>query len=439
MALLCQQPDHRPHLVALELGADPRRPAAPLRRVAPGSAAALRQRALPRPTRPGDHHPAPRRHVQVEPAQHVRRRHTRPAAHGPADPVPLGSSAGRHWSHAPAPGVQQLLHPPERSPHPDRELRRDRDPTQHIGQRQRRQHQHGEHRRRDVRPLPSTSPAMLAPPTHSTSSALPSPVLQADRRSAAASRASRRANSASTSSTALNATTSAAVSNVSVAAAATSPRAPAIVRSARRAAAAVSQGTTVQATSTASATAPPATGSSSTSNATVAVAVTMRPPPAAPPAATGRAPHRHPAPAEPAGPHSAASSPAGASCSSRPVTRARVSPSTRYAASCPASRSTYRNTPRPTPNARTATIATINVSTGGCAAAFVINQAEVASNATADPDANTPRSTASTNRPTTRPHHPTPTAAAIPPVLQRCCSYRHQLSRATALLGQLRR
>ena len=57
--------------------------------------------------------------------------------------------------------------------------------------------------------------------------------------------------------------------------------------------------------------------------------------------------------------------PPGANRSSRPVILARVSPSTRYAASCPTSRSAYRNTPRPTPNARTATIGTINNNTGG--------------------------------------------------------------------------
>lgn len=99
-------------------------------------------------------------------------------------------------------------------------------------------------------------------------------------------------------------------------------------------------------------------------------------------------------------------SPAGAIRSSLRYTATRTSASIRSTASWDTSRSAYRNTARPMPNARVAVTATIRYSTGGCSEAREMSHPDTAISPTAEPSANAPSSNASASRPRSPPAAP---------------------------------
>ena len=91
--------------------------------------------------------------------------------------------------------------------------------------------------------------------------------------------------------------------------------------------------------------------------------------------------------------------PAGASVSSRRQIPTRTWASTRNATSWEASRSRYRDTPRPMLSARTATTATEIPMMAGCSDARASRKPETASSATPKPVAAAPAATAPSSRP----------------------------------------
>ena len=93
--------------------------------------------------------------------------------------------------------------------------------------------------------------------------------------------------------------------------------------------------------------------------------------------------------------------PAGAISASRATTAERISLSERKPVSCVASRSVYRNTPLPVPNARTARIATDRAANSGCSLAFTINQAAAPARPIVQTSAAPPSAAAPMKRPRT--------------------------------------